>query len=402
MSTTTAEDCTTLSVAVIGVGGYGATYASSLLDAPEGSPLRFVGAIDPAAQASRCYADIQARGIPVFDTPEAFFAAGGRADLVVVSSPIAFHARQTCLALEHGCHVLCEKPLCASVDDVRRMIAARNRAGRQVAIGYQWSYAAAIHSLKADIQSGRLGQPRRLSSLNLWPRDEVYYGRNRWVGAQYDAAGNPVFDSPVNNACAHHLHNMFYVLGDRTDTSAMPVRVTAELYRANKIQNYDTASLRCITADGVEVLFHVSHAIGCERKTAFCYEFENATVSYDDLQNDIIARFTDGTTKHYGSPDTVRRDKLPIVAAAIRSGTPVPCGIEAAAAQTLAMLAAQRSPIVDFPADLIRVKGDPGSRVTYVEGLDAILRICYEMGRLPGEVRATWARRADEQPVASL
>jgi len=34
-----------------------------------------------------------------------------------------------------------------------------------------------------------------------------------------------VLDSPVNNATAHYLHNMFYVLGHATDASAMPACV---------------------------------------------------------------------------------------------------------------------------------------------------------------------------------
>ena len=46
-----------------------------------------------------------------------------------------------------------------------------------------------------------------------------------------DEQGNPIFDSPVSNACAHYLHNMLYVLGPTRETSAMPARVQAELTR---------------------------------------------------------------------------------------------------------------------------------------------------------------------------
>ena len=41
---------------------------------------------------------------------------------------------------------------------------------------------------------------------------------------------------------------MLYVLGKTPDTSAQPHSVTAELYRANPIENYDTAAIRCTTA----------------------------------------------------------------------------------------------------------------------------------------------------------
>jgi len=53
---------------------------------------------------------------------------------------------------------------------------------------------------------------------------------------------------------------MLYVLGDTTERSARPVEVKAEMYRANRIECYDTAAARIRTAGGVEILFLASHA----------------------------------------------------------------------------------------------------------------------------------------------
>src|SRR5690606_38863553 len=112
--------------------------------------------------------------------------------------------------------------LCVSLEQAERMRTARDEAGRQVGIGYQWSFSAAVQRLKRDIMSGVLGAPRRLKSMALWPRDEGYYRRNGWAGRRTSPTGEPVMDSPVNNACAHFLHNMLYVLGPRADRSARP------------------------------------------------------------------------------------------------------------------------------------------------------------------------------------
>src|SRR5207249_2746382 len=122
------------------------------------------------------------------------------ADLVVVCTPPQLHSLHVCLALEHHSHVLCEKPLCVTPDQARQMLAARDRAGKDVTIGYQWSLADAIQRLKSEILSGVFGKPRRLRTLVLWPRDETYYRRNRWAGRVRDADGNWILDSPVNNA----------------------------------------------------------------------------------------------------------------------------------------------------------------------------------------------------------
>jgi predicted dehydrogenase len=277
------------------------------------------------------------------------------------------------------------------------MMQALDRADRRVAIGYQWSYSAAMARLKQEIAAGTLGRPLRFRTQVSWPRNERYYHRNRWAGARRTADGTWVLDSPVNNACAHHLHNMFYVLGARPDRSAMPTSVTAELYRANAIQNYDTAALRCQTDGGVELIFIVSHATHEPRGPRFCYEFERGTVEYDELGDGrVVAKLRGGVTLDYGSPNEAAGKKLFDVISAIRAGQPVACGIEAASAQTLAMLAAQRSPagIVDFPAALVKVDGEPGQRMTRVSGLDLALDECYRQGRLPGEMQFPWARRS--------
>src|SRR5690606_34582742 len=108
--------------------------------------------------------------------------------------------------------------------------------------------------------SGAFGKPKRLRTIVLWPRSDRYYARG-WAGKLRDQAGNLVMDSVANNATAHYIHNMFYVLGRATDESARPARVTAELYRANRIENYDTAAMRVHTEDGVELLYFGSHAV---------------------------------------------------------------------------------------------------------------------------------------------
>jgi predicted dehydrogenase len=236
-----------------------------------------------------------------------------------------------------------------------------------------------VQRLKADILAGAFGRAKRLRTMVLWPRDEAYYSRNRWAGAQRDAHGNWVWDSPVNNACAHYLHNMLYVTGDRVDRSAEPATVVAELYRAHPIENYDTAALRITTADGLELLFVVSHATASRVDPMFSFEFERGTVEFAGTPDGrITARMTDGTRRDYGSPNDRRDGKLMMTIDGIRTGQPTICGIEASAAHTRCALAAQVPDITLFPRDLVRVSGEVGQRKTAVDGLDghaeAVLR----------------------------
>jgi predicted dehydrogenase len=382
------------SVALVGMGGYGHIYVNALLGAEPASGIQFVAGIDPSLEGCHRLPEVRQLGIPLFKSLEEFCAAG-RADLVVISSPPQLHCEQACLALGAGSHVLCEKPLGAGPEQVTQMIQARDRAGRQLAIGYQWSFSPAVQNLKRDIAAGRFGRPRRLRTRVYWPRDEKYYGRSQWAGRQRDAQGRLVLDSPANNACAHHLHNMFYVLGQAPDRSDWPATVQAELYRAHPIENYDTIALRCFTERGTEVLFFASHATRYQRDPLFSYEFDDAIVHYGGMIGDrIVAQRSDGSQIDYGSPTSADSpQKLFDVLESIRQDRPVLCGPEAAGAQTACIYAAQLSApiIVDFPADLVVVEGDPGERRTSVKDLDLSLDKCYEQGRLPSEIGIPWS-----------
>jgi predicted dehydrogenase len=395
----------TASLALVGIGGYGNSYVAALLDATpaEQKLFRWTAAIDPSPQSCRRLGEVQARGVRLFRSLEEFYETE-RADLAVLSTPLHLHATHTCAALARGSHVLCEKPLCVTPDDVDVMTRARNAANRQVAIGYQWSFSPAIQRLKADIRAGALGRPKRMRCLVLWPRDDKYYGRNRWAGAKRDGLGNLVLDSPVNNACAHYLHNLLYLLGPATDRSDQPARVTAELYRANAIENYDTAAIRCHTAGGTEIVFVVSHATAGRRGPVFSCEFEHAAVDFADetgAGGNLTARFADGSVRDYGSPNDCKWEKLWSSCRAAHDNTPTVCGIEAAAAHTRCAWAAQESAeITAFPKSLVRFEGPAGARRTWVEGLDDMLERCYASYTLPSEQNVPWATRGKRIAVA--
>jgi predicted dehydrogenase len=388
-------------VAMVGLGGYGQIYVKALLERATTARLKFVAGIDPFPQGCQHLPEIRNRKIPVFLSMEDFLRSD-RADLVILATPLQLHCEQACQALDAGTHVLCEKPLGTHPDQVHEMVRARDRNHRQLAIGYQWSYSPPIQNLKRDISEGRFGRPRSLRTRVYWPRDEKYYARCSWAGRRNDPDGRLVLDSPANNACAHYLHNMFYILGHATDRSDWPASVKAELYRANPIENYDTAVIRCRTRSGADVIFVTSHATQEERDPVFCYEFENATIHYGKFGDAIVAELRDGSRINYGSPASSERpDKLFDVLQSIRDGQPVVCGPEAAGAQTACIFAAQQSmpEIVEFTGDIVVAEDKPGSRRIFVKDLDKTLDRCYERMSLPSELGVSWSASGSEIAV---
>lgn len=383
-----------LKLVLVGIGGYGHGYVKELLE-NKNARTDFVieGVVDPYPESAPGLPELKERQVPIFKTLEEFYQLHS-ADLAIISSPIHFHSSQTALALTHGSHVLCEKPVTATIQDAYTMLEARNRGDKLVGIGYQWSFSKAILDLKHDILAGKLGEPQLLKTLVLWPRDRTYYNRG-WAGKQrVEADGAWILDSVLNNATAHFLHNMFYILGDQLDRSAKLQHVTAELYRANPIENYDTGIIRAKTDKGVDILFLASHTVNKSVGPIFEYRFTKATVKYEASKSgsEIFVEFADGTTKSYGDPNIDARRKMWIMMDAIKEGKIVPCGIEASLTLTQCINGAQESmpKICDFPEAMIKL--DTAMDTIYVEDLGPELIRLYEAEKTPSETDLSWAR----------
>jgi predicted dehydrogenase len=395
-----------VSLVLVGIGGMGAVYVRELLDHRDTGSFRIAGAVDPDPERCPWLEELHAIGVPMFATLEAFYR-NRTAELAVISSPIQFHADQTCLALAKGSHVLCEKPVAGTIGEARRMMEAERGSDRRVAVGYQWSFSPAVQALKKDVLSGRFGRAKRLKCLYLWPRDERYYRRNDWAGRKRDAAGCWILDSPAQNAMAHDLHNMFYVLGREGHTSARPAAVEAGLYRAYPIENYDTAAMRAVTEEGIEILFYVTHVPRQDKGPVLCYEFERAVVRCESRTSGLRAESPGAAPVDYGVPDAAPMNKLWDMIRVVRSGERPVCGLEAAASQTLCVNGMQDSmpEIKDFPEALRRIAGEgQGSRV-WVDGLGEALEECYEKNALPSELGFAWSvpgRRIELGPSYSF
>jgi xylose dehydrogenase (NAD/NADP) len=81
-------------------------------------------------------------------------------DVIYVSLPNSFHVEWTLRALEAGKHVLCEKPLALSVEDVDRIEAAATRASRVAAEAFMYRHHPLTHAAESVVRGGTLGAVR--------------------------------------------------------------------------------------------------------------------------------------------------------------------------------------------------------------------------------------------------
>jgi len=381
-----------LKIVLAGIGGMGWVYLEELVKGLSRREYRLEGVVDPVPERCPDLSVLHELRTPVYADLAAFYDRH-RADLAVISSPIQHHAAQTICALKNGSDVLVEKPAAAAIQDVSAMEEAERQTRLPAAVGYQWSFSQAVQALKTDILDGRFGAPLRMRCLYLWPRDFAYYRRNDWAGRRSTAGGAWVLDGPANNAMAHDLHNIFYLLGPEVAESTRPLRVQAELYRAYAIENYDTAAARFDLPGGVETLIWFSHASLSDPGPLLSLEFEKGRIEKSGRATPFTARFDDGSEKSYGDPDAEPLRKLRLAIAGRRSGSKPLCGIAASSSQTLAVNGMQDScpSIPAFPEDLIREIANGAERRLAVKGLDEDFRACYEAGRLPSEMGISWA-----------
>ncbi len=78
-------------------------------------------------------------------------------DAVHVLTPNVAHSEITVAALEAGKHVLCEKPMAATVEDAERMVAARDKTGKMLTIGYQYRHFPVNKVAKKVMEEGWVG-----------------------------------------------------------------------------------------------------------------------------------------------------------------------------------------------------------------------------------------------------
>jgi len=89
-------------------------------------------------------------------------------DAVYVATLIEVHCEPTVAALEAGCHVICEKPMAASVEQCRRMIAAAEAARKVLAIDFESRYIAANQQVRQWVAEGWIGTVRAVHIHEMW------------------------------------------------------------------------------------------------------------------------------------------------------------------------------------------------------------------------------------------
>ena len=106
--------------------------------------------------------------------------ADGGFDAVSICTPPVLHREMAIAALEQGYHVLVEKPMAVSLSECDEMIAAADRSDRLLMIAHNQRFRTQHVIAKQILDSGRLGQVRRVQAVFAHGGPENWSPTGQW------------------------------------------------------------------------------------------------------------------------------------------------------------------------------------------------------------------------------
>ena len=196
--------------------------------------------------------------------------AAVRPDVVLIAAPPALHSSMTIAALEAGAWVLCEKPFCASLAELDRILEAERRTGRYAACVFQQRFASSTAHLRRLTEEGLLGRPLVAVCHTLWFRDAAYYAVP-WRGKWSTELGGPTMGLGI-----HAMDHLLHLLGDWSEVRAQ----AATLDRDIEVEDVSMAIVRF--ANGAHASI-VNSALSPRQETYIRLDFQRATVELTHL-----------------------------------------------------------------------------------------------------------------------
>ncbi len=194
---------------IIGCGHIGKRHALMVERNPE---AQLVGMVDVNEDLKP---DIEATfKVPFFNNIAALFASNLAIDVINICTPNNEHAPQSILALKHGCHVVCEKPMALSKQECDEVINTSLQASKHVFCVMQNRYSPPSVWLKEMITQGILGNIYMVQINCYWNRDDRYYKPGSWKGNQQIDGGT------LFTQFSHFIDIMYWLFGDISNITA--------------------------------------------------------------------------------------------------------------------------------------------------------------------------------------
>lgn len=202
-----------LKVGLIGCGGIGSVHANCYAALSDSVSLVAVADLDRAKAAKAACIS----GGTIYNSASELLAADLELDIVDICLPTYLHTQYAVEAMEKGCNVFVEKPVCLTMDEASLLLDAQKRTGMNVQVGQVMRFWDEYTWLKDTVDEGKYGKIisavfSRLSAVPKWSWENWY--------DDYTKSGTAALDL--------HIHDVDFV---RYLMGAEPREITAQASR---------------------------------------------------------------------------------------------------------------------------------------------------------------------------
>lgn len=131
-----------------------------------------------------------------------------RPELVSIATESGIHAEIALFCIDHGIHVIIEKPMAMNMKDADEIIRRSEEKGVKVAACHQNRFNIAIQKMRKALEDGRFGTLSHGSIHVRWNRNESYYMQAPWRGTWAQDGGC------LMNQCIHGIDLLRWTFGD--------------------------------------------------------------------------------------------------------------------------------------------------------------------------------------------
>lgn len=256
----------TVRAAIVGTGNIAGAHVAALRRM--GGRAEVVAAVD--VDGGRAGAFCSEHGIPSSYVDTAEMLEEEAPDLVHVCTPPQSHRTLSVQCMEAGAWVLCEKPLCASLEEMDAIEAAEWATGKFCSSVYQWRFGSGARHLKALISSGELGRPLAGLCQTTWYRDAAYY-RVPWRGRWETELGGATMGQGI-----HAMDLFLWLLGDWREVRAMVGTLDRDI-------EVEDVSMATVLLENGAMGSVVNSVLSPRQRTHLRFDFQEATVEVDSL-----------------------------------------------------------------------------------------------------------------------
>jgi UDP-N-acetylglucosamine 3-dehydrogenase len=97
-------------------------------------------------------------------------------DAVIAAVPTKYHKDVVLKCLEHGAHVMVEKPIAEKIEDADEMINSAKQKNKILTVGHVERFNPAVAKLKELIQNNQIGKPYLVKTSRIGPFPKRLYG----------------------------------------------------------------------------------------------------------------------------------------------------------------------------------------------------------------------------------